>query len=41
MLEKFKGDVEEDFKAGHIWGVCCTDECGMVSFILVALPQKN
>src|SRR5258708_22742367 len=31
MLEAFKEEVVNAFEAGQIWGVCCTDACGMVS----------
>ena len=31
MSEAFKEEVVDAFEAGQIWGVCCTDACGMVS----------
>ena len=29
--DTFKREVEWKFKLGEIWGICCTDACGMVS----------
>ncbi|KAF8328526.1 P-loop containing nucleoside triphosphate hydrolase protein, partial [Cantharellus anzutake] len=29
MSDTFKVDVEAKYKLGKIWGICCTDACGM------------
>ncbi len=30
MSDASKKEVKEKFKSGQIWGICCTDTCGMV-----------
>ncbi len=41
MSDHFKKDVEVGFKAGCIWGICCTDACGMVGHFVVLLKINN
>ena len=41
MSETFKEEVVDAFEAGRIWGICCTDACGMVSVTLHVLMFCN
>src|SRR5258708_27285027 len=41
MSDHFKKDVKVGFKAGCIWGICCTDACGMVGHFADLLKINN
>ena len=40
MSDTFRKEVEADFKAGRIWGICCTDACGMVRQALTKCSRE-
>ena len=41
MSDTFRKEVEADFKTGQIWGICCTDACGMVRQPLLSVQGSH